>query len=100
MKIRPPAVTNGPPSFSVPVGGMPRAFNFGYSPNGTFHLISPVFRSTAFTVPQGALMAGSPSASNHRANPDNAYGGAVIADASAASAASVPAAAGSSTPST
>ena len=40
------------------VAGMPRAVSSGYSPRGTFHLISPVFRSTALSVPQGGSIAG------------------------------------------
>lgn len=34
------------------------AVNSGYSPNTTFHLISPVLRSTALSVPHGGSIAG------------------------------------------
>src|SRR5688500_11933395 len=57
----PPAVATAPPKLSDPVLRIPFATRWGYSPSGTFQAISPLTRSTAFSVPQGGEMAGTPS---------------------------------------
>src|SRR5437764_1394707 len=58
QNTRPPAVTLGPPKFSVPVFATPFRASSGYSPNGTFHNSLPEFRSRQLRVPQGGLLPG------------------------------------------
>ena len=66
MKITPPAVATAPPKLSVPVLRIPFATSCGYSPSGTFHAISAVTRSIAFSVPHGGAIAGTPWGSRNR----------------------------------
>jgi hypothetical protein len=61
-KIRPPAVTATPPlGQKLPVSWIPFSARLATSPNGTFHLIDPVFRSYAVSEDHGGLIAGNPS---------------------------------------
>src|SRR6185437_1208229 len=52
-KTNPPAVAVGPPRFTEPAGA-PGAID----PNGTSHRFSPVFKSTAVSVPHGGGLHG------------------------------------------
>ena len=60
MKIRPPAVTIGPPMLGMPQlsasGILPRVV-----PSGTCQRIVPFAMSTALSVPQGGAVHGRPS---------------------------------------
>src|SRR6267378_1886759 len=54
INTTPPAVTIEPPRLSVPV----IVFNPSTTPSGTFQAISPLFTSTALSVPQGGFWHG------------------------------------------
>src|SRR5436309_13287490 len=58
MKFSPPAVAIDPPRLGTPVLGMHFASSSSTTPRGTFQAISPVFKSTAFKVPQGGFWHG------------------------------------------
>src|SRR6266850_7760365 len=54
INTTPPAVTIEPPRLGVPV----IVFNPSTTPSGTFQAISPLFTSTALSVPQGGFWHG------------------------------------------
>src|SRR5271163_2540741 len=62
MKIRPPAVTIGPPRAMEPYSGGPAGAPpmGGNWPSGTVHLISAVSASTAFSIPHGGGLQSEP----------------------------------------
>ena len=53
-----PAVAVTPPKFSVPVFGKPNFLRASNSPNGTCHIIFPLFKSKAVNEPHGGLITG------------------------------------------
>src|SRR5882762_7250115 len=63
MNTTPPAVTIEPPRLGVPVG----IFRSSTIPNGTLHAISPLFTSTALSVPHGGFWHGHWCSSQNRA---------------------------------
>src|SRR5215470_12004935 len=61
MKARPPAVTIEPPRLGDPNSDdFGRKESFGITPSGASHRISPVFKSTAVSLPQGGTTQGTP----------------------------------------
>src|SRR6267378_4196177 len=63
INTTPPAVTIEPPRFGVPVV----VFSSSTTPSGTFQAISPLFTSTALSVPQGGFWHGHWCSSQKRA---------------------------------
>src|SRR5262249_31345400 len=67
IKTRPPAVAIEPPRLSVPVGAAPFAASSSTWPSGARQAISPVFKLTALSVPQGGCWHGYSFGSQNRA---------------------------------
>src|SRR5262245_21424113 len=74
MKTRPPAVTIEPPKLIDPNSAdFGNSVSCGMPPSGASHRISPVFRSTAFSLPQGGATQGVPLG-DHSGSRYMAYG--------------------------